>query len=355
MIENILSESHGTSLFGLDDIITNLYNDVRTILKHQQISNEKVKSNIINKFNFNNNIIKFYTDVYSIKINLIDYFNIDLKNNYKLTINIFDIIDDKFLDDCEAYKDILEFYDGYTNIDNYEIVLNLNSYKCKINPKPFFIICTHELQHLYTKIYHKNINNFDYFNVLSDYIQNRIKNSEYFTNDEKDVLINLFYALFNKNEISSYSSQVYGELISSLKNDKNKKRSYKDILNDTDAYKLLNIFNFCIDEYKKISEKRIFKICEYIYDYNNFKYINNSFSQKVNKFFNTKDKIGFKKYILNLFNNNFINYSSIVKKIADNYSLSEKLYENSDYYVPRKTSRKLILNMKDKIKKYTDF
>lgn len=328
MIENILSESHGTSLFGLDDIIKQIYLDLHNKIEYYYDENLYI-DNIYNNFDINNINIKFLINSYSIKFKLNNYFN-NISKNYDLIINVFDIIDDKFSKNFEKYKNVLEDYDGYTDIDNNKIVLNLTSYNKKINSKAFFIICTHELQHLYTVNNYKKINNLEYISNLSYNIQNYIQKLN-ITKDEKKLLIDLFYILFDANEISSYSSQFYGELLSKLKNRKFKTRLSSDLLIDTDTEKLLNTLSNKIDFFESFSSEKLFLLCEYIFTYNEINKINNKFSNSIYKLYKTNNKNGFKTLLLKIFRKNYNKLRQIINKIASNYYLCESKYPYLDH------------------------
>lgn len=129
----MINEAHGTSLYGLDDSIKKLYND---IIDEIDIKNYKNEYTIeYNKFIHNDTFISFKVKKYKIIFNINDYF--DIENNYTITIYIRDIIDDSFLSNVKNYKDLLDDYYGETDIDNNNILLILNSYNLKINPKPF--------------------------------------------------------------------------------------------------------------------------------------------------------------------------------------------------------------------------
>ena len=325
MIETILTEARGTSLFGLDEIIKNIYLDVHNEIKYQYDENVCI-DDVYDDFNFENKNIQFKIDIYSIKFKLCDYFNCDDKiKNYKVTINVSDIIDKKFSDNFDLYKSILDDCNGYTDDDNMQIVLNLNSYNRYINPKSFFIICTHELQHVYTTQKHKNIQTSNYILNLSNAIQNYIQTLN-ISNVHKIVLTDLFYVLFDYNEVASYSSQFYGELMTTIKNKKYKTRLISDLLNNTDAQKLLSLLQDELEILEKIKEDELFLICEFITNYaKNYK-TNNKFINNVNTLFNNNDSKKFKQLLIKIFKKNYYKLFNNINKIAKNYYMCESKY-----------------------------
>lgn len=343
----MINEAHGTSLYGLDDSIKKLYNDMIDEIDIKNYKNEYTIE--YNKFIHNDKFISFKVKNYKIVFNINDYF--DIENNYTITIYIRDIIDDVFLNNVKNYKNLLDDYYGETDIDNNNILLILNSHNLKINPKPFFIICIHEMQHLYTETKHKNKKISHYFIELSNRIQKYISNANIFNDNEKDCLNTLFYVFFNQSEISSYTSQLYGELKTTLKN--NNSRNYKNILKDTDSYILLQSYNNVYKpQFENIKSEKLFEICKYIFYFNIQYNINNKFSKYIEDFYNKSDKDGFKSFLLKIFNKNSIIFLRTIEKITDNYRLCESVYLGKLNLISN-TSKSFINECKRKLNKST--
>lgn len=320
----IIKESHGTSLYGLDNVIKMLYKDVQSELNYKYEEDMFIDEQY-EAFNIDNINVKFKTDFYILKIKLNEYFKDDIFREKILIIKVNDIIDDNFSNNFNQYKKILEDYNGTYDNETDEIIILLNSYNRYIDPKPFFIICIHELQHFYTRTKHKNIKQRDTTLELSNEIQDFIYKSRTFNLQEIETLTKLFYCLFCFDEISSYSSQFYGELIAKLNDRKFKTRSINDLIENTDAEKLLFVMKKYINNFNDISAKKIFTICDFVYKKFKLKYPN-AFINNIEIFYKNNDYTGFKKYLLKIFNINYHKLNSIIEKIASNYFLCERYY-----------------------------
>lgn len=359
---NLESESD-IKFTNLENMINNGLDNIQKIIDRLLLSHKFITKNLfllycIYKFSFNNFVIVKKNNLYSFKINYIDFFIDSLK-----------II--KFKNISASYKSTIDIVVEHIDLKivKFEDIIDVIDKLKKLN--------SGESTDIKYKIVLKNIHiSFKNINIISVIVRNLCINNEKISLDKIDIinfkkkivkLDNIKYNLKRNSfkcerfEIDLYKS-TFHKIYLSLNKYIKKKKMTKDNINEYN-----NISDILIDSYinysKKVNEKNNDIEPKYLYDIPNN--LNESFiitkktdnlliDSYINKSYIKKLMFNLDTLIINIYDNNYNRCQSIIKNLEYNSIINNEIniYINNweiktgvDYLIRKKNNTSNILNI----------
>lgn len=333
----ILKQLHGVAGYAVIDSIIKMYNDFNDLLK-----TAKPRSMLPNVATIKNvGKTRALSLMYKLKMSLNSkryaFSDIIKTHNITFTLNVIDlcVADAKISDVIE--ERISNGYYNYSDDDFVTIdkvfrkpfynVMGATVYAVNgtISPRGFYSAFFHEFNHLFLDYIQRIRKNYkEYFITHTNNIATKEINNMIIHDNHKKLINDIFYLLFNDNEMCAYSAGLFGELLGA----NIKRQDYNNFRNNEsviwrDVYALKND----IENIKEISDEVFFKS---IYDALK--------SSKYNMVSDTFDFKTFKAILIGKLNNKIQKFLIQLNEAADLYFSHIELSNPCDKIVKNKNT-----------------
>lgn len=314
----IFEQMHGVAGYAVIDSIIKMYNDFNALMK-----TTKPRSMLPNVATLKTTgKTRALSLMYKLKLSLNSkrYTFSDLVKTHNITFtlnvidlcvadaNVSDVIEERISNGYYNYSD-----EDFVTIDKvfrkpFYNVMGATVYAVNgvISPRGFYSAFFHEFNHLFMDYIQRIRKSYrEYFVTHTNNLASKEINSMNMLDNHKKVINDIFYLLFNDNEIHAYSAGLFGELLgANIKRNEYNNFRHNDSVIWRDVYALRDH----IDAIKEISDEKFFESI-----YNALK------TSKYNIVGDTFDYKSFKSILITKLNNKIQKFLLQLNKAADLY------------------------------------